>query len=282
MRSTGCLGAATARWQALPSLQLLLVVQSLIPVTSRSTSSIPERCGCTFCSGKRKAVLLSSTNPGNYTRTPDTTTSGAVLVEVGLALDTANMAIEIQREVVFMANRRLTVLNPAGYQGFSGKRHAAGRLSLIVCWVELLQNVSFTTADFSGNVTINGTPSAATDAATVAYVEHLLPQWLTSNLPITINSQGLTSTMRPTALMARSALQLCGSLHGLQTLLSHQTSWSPSLTTLSLTVLLPSWQLRARLITGTSQSTMQPTALPVPSGLRPTLKPQLAQQQTVL
>ena len=47
-----------------------------------------------------KLYFLSSTNPGNYTRTPDTTTSGAVLVEVGLALDTANMAIEIQREVV--------------------------------------------------------------------------------------------------------------------------------------------------------------------------------------
>ena len=47
-----------------------------------------------------KLYFLSATNPGNYTRTPDTTTSGAVLVEVGLALDTSNMAIEIQREVV--------------------------------------------------------------------------------------------------------------------------------------------------------------------------------------
>ena len=43
---------------------------------------------------------------------------------------------------------------------------------------------------FSGNVTINGTPSAATDAATKAYVDASSASVaLTSNLPITINSQ---------------------------------------------------------------------------------------------
>ena len=43
---------------------------------------------------------LSSTNPGNYTRTPDTTTSGAVLMQVGLALGANEFTIEIQNPVV--------------------------------------------------------------------------------------------------------------------------------------------------------------------------------------
>ena len=47
-----------------------------------------------------KYYYLSATNPGNYTRTPDTTTSGAVVVQVGLALDNANMTIEVQDPLV--------------------------------------------------------------------------------------------------------------------------------------------------------------------------------------
>jgi hypothetical protein len=47
-----------------------------------------------------KYYYLSATTPGNYTRTPDTSTTGAVLVQVGLALDTANMTIEIQEPLV--------------------------------------------------------------------------------------------------------------------------------------------------------------------------------------
>ena len=47
-----------------------------------------------------KYYYLSATNPGNYTRTPDTSTTGAVLVQVGLALDTANMTIEVQDPLV--------------------------------------------------------------------------------------------------------------------------------------------------------------------------------------
>ena len=90
-----------------------------------------------------------------------------------------------------MANRQITVLNPDGYQEVlqsadtlvvgSPISFAGGTYS---------SNVSFTTADFSGNVTINGTPTAGTDAATKAYVDASSASVaLTSNLPITINSQ---------------------------------------------------------------------------------------------
>ena len=47
-----------------------------------------------------KYYYLSATTPGSYTRTPDTSTTGAVLVQVGLALDTANMTIEVQDPLV--------------------------------------------------------------------------------------------------------------------------------------------------------------------------------------
>ena len=47
-----------------------------------------------------KYYYLSSTNPGNYTRTPDTSTSGAVLVQVGLAVDLGNIIIELQEPLV--------------------------------------------------------------------------------------------------------------------------------------------------------------------------------------
>ena len=43
---------------------------------------------------------LSAVNPGNLTRTPDTTTSGAVVLPVGLALDNSSFSIEIQNAVV--------------------------------------------------------------------------------------------------------------------------------------------------------------------------------------
>ena len=43
---------------------------------------------------------LSATNPGNYTRTPDTATSGAVLVQVGMAFSGNEFTIEIQNPVV--------------------------------------------------------------------------------------------------------------------------------------------------------------------------------------
>jgi len=93
-----------------------------------------------------------------------------------------------------MANRRITVLNPTGYQevlqiadtllvdspsSFAGSTFSA--------------NVSFTTADFSGNITINGTPSASTDGATVAYADAAAAAVaLTASAPIGITSQNIT------------------------------------------------------------------------------------------
>lgn len=41
-----------------------------------------------------------STEPGKFTRTPDTTTTGAVLVQVGLGTDSSEMQIEIQNPLV--------------------------------------------------------------------------------------------------------------------------------------------------------------------------------------
>ena len=47
-----------------------------------------------------KYYWLSSTNPGNLTRTPDTTTAGAVVVQVGLATSANEFQVEIQTPVV--------------------------------------------------------------------------------------------------------------------------------------------------------------------------------------
>ncbi|MDA7436430.1 hypothetical protein N8654_01970 [Synechococcus sp. AH-601-B19] len=93
-----------------------------------------------------------------------------------------------------MANRRITVLNPTGYQEVlqssdtllvdSPSSFAASDFSA---------NVTFTTADFSGNITINGTPSAGTDAATVAYADAAAAAVaLTASAPIDITSQNIT------------------------------------------------------------------------------------------
>lgn len=93
-----------------------------------------------------------------------------------------------------MANRRITVLNPTGYQevlqstdtllvdspsSFAGSTFSA--------------NVNFTTAVFSSNITINGTPSASTDGATVAYADAAAAAVaLTASAPIGITSQNIT------------------------------------------------------------------------------------------
>lgn len=68
------------------------------PITITNIPTVVDSAPSTLESGKY--YYLSSTNPGNYTRTPDTTTSGSVIVQVGLALGTADMAIEIQSEVL--------------------------------------------------------------------------------------------------------------------------------------------------------------------------------------
>jgi hypothetical protein len=68
------------------------------PITMTNVSTVVDSAPATLENGKY--YYLSATNAGNYTRTPDTTTSGAALVQVGLALGTADMAIEIQSEVL--------------------------------------------------------------------------------------------------------------------------------------------------------------------------------------
>ncbi len=68
------------------------------PITMTNVSAVVDAAPASLENGKY--YYLSATNAGNYTRTPDTTTSGAALVQVGLALGTADMAIEIQSEVL--------------------------------------------------------------------------------------------------------------------------------------------------------------------------------------
>ena len=90
-----------------------------------------------------------------------------------------------------MADRRITVLNPTGYQEVlqtsdtlfvDSPSEFAG--------ADFSQNVTFTTGAFSGNVTINGTPSALTDAVTVEYVNNVASGLvLTAELPIFIDGQ---------------------------------------------------------------------------------------------
>ena len=47
-----------------------------------------------------KYYFLSATNPGNLTRTPDTSTDGAVLVQVGIAVSSNELLIEIQTPLI--------------------------------------------------------------------------------------------------------------------------------------------------------------------------------------
>jgi hypothetical protein len=47
-----------------------------------------------------KYYYLSASTAGNYTRTPDTTTPGAVVVQVGLAINDAEITIEIQSPIL--------------------------------------------------------------------------------------------------------------------------------------------------------------------------------------
>ena len=68
------------------------------PITITNVAAIVDTAPASLEAGRY--YWLSATNPGNYTRTPDTTTSGAVLVQVGLALSSNEFTIEIQNPVV--------------------------------------------------------------------------------------------------------------------------------------------------------------------------------------
>ena len=117
-----------------------------------------------------------------------------------------------------MADRRITVLNPTGYQEVlqtsdtlfvDSPSEFAG--------ADFSQNVTFTTGEFSGNVTINGTPSALTDAVTVEYVNNVASGLvLTAELPIFIDGQEIriqsgTDTSEGSVRFATNAEALAGS-----------------------------------------------------------------------
>ena len=90
-----------------------------------------------------------------------------------------------------MADRKVTVLNPAGYQEVlqTSDRLVVDSDAQFET-ADFNQNVSVTTADFGGNVTINGTPSANTDAVTVEFVENAIDDVeLTAELPVFIDNQ---------------------------------------------------------------------------------------------
>ena len=89
-----------------------------------------------------------------------------------------------------MADRKLTVLNPNGYQEVL---QTADRLvidsSSLLATTQFSGAVTGTSAAFTGNITINGTPSANTDAATVQFVNTVAAGiTLTASAPININN----------------------------------------------------------------------------------------------
>lgn len=93
-----------------------------------------------------------------------------------------------------MADRRLTVLNPQGYQEIlqTSDRLLVDSTSSFA-GASFSQNVSFSTAEFSGNITVNGTPSASTDVATVGYADSAAAAVaLTASAPLSIANQDIT------------------------------------------------------------------------------------------
>jgi len=71
---------------------------SSLPITSIAAANVVDGSPSNLTPGA--LYYLSSLVPGNYTTTPDTSTSGAVLIQVGVALDTNEMNIEISAPLV--------------------------------------------------------------------------------------------------------------------------------------------------------------------------------------
>ncbi len=71
---------------------------SSLPITSIAAASVVDGSPSNLIPGA--LYYLSSTVPGNYTTTPDTSTSGSILIQVGVALDTNEMNIEISAPLV--------------------------------------------------------------------------------------------------------------------------------------------------------------------------------------
>lgn len=71
---------------------------SSLPITGISAASVVDGSPSNLVPGT--IYYLSSVVPGNYTTTPDTTTTGNVLIQVGVAIDTNEMNIEVSAPLV--------------------------------------------------------------------------------------------------------------------------------------------------------------------------------------
>ena len=94
-----------------------------------------------------------------------------------------------------MADRKLTVLNPNGYQEIlqNADRLILDGQSRFDGSAEFTSSAIFSSATFSGNITINGTPSANTDAATVAFTNSAIASAaLNATLPLSISGQTIS------------------------------------------------------------------------------------------
>lgn len=80
---------------ATPNSLINIAANKVVSVTNISV--IVEGAPAQFEVGK---YYWLSTEPGRFTRDPDTTTSGSVLIQCGLAVSTSEMQIEIQKPLV--------------------------------------------------------------------------------------------------------------------------------------------------------------------------------------
>ena len=87
-------GAATT---AAPGSTTVTYTSSL-PIPSISASAVVDGAPSNLTPGQ--LYYLSAAVPGNYTTTPDTSTTGSVLIQVGVALSTNEMNIEISAPLV--------------------------------------------------------------------------------------------------------------------------------------------------------------------------------------
>ena len=95
-----------------------------------------------------------------------------------------------------MADRRLTVLNPQGYQEIlqTSDRLLVDSTSLFA-GATFSQNVSFASADFGGNITVN-VQTDATHVATVGYADNAVAAIALTYAPLSIANQDITIAAR--------------------------------------------------------------------------------------
>ena len=71
---------------------------SSLPISSLDPAQVVDGAPSNLTPGA--LYYLSAAVAGNYTTTPDTSTSGSILIQVGVALDTSEMNIEISAPLV--------------------------------------------------------------------------------------------------------------------------------------------------------------------------------------